>query len=1577
MSSRKTFAAYFGQLKALLGVAGQPRRLPGDDAPLRAELYSADQMAQHGRALAATHRLASGSVADHLLDRLAANEDTLVGVCKRLTSVSTEKRRITPAGEWLLDNFYLIEEQIRTAKRHLPKGYSRELPRLANGPSAGHPRVYDIALETVAHGDGRVDPETLNRFVAAYQTVTDLRLGELWAIPIMLRLAVIENLRRVGARIAAGWDERNLAGYWADRMTAAAENDPKNLILVIADMARSQPPMASAFVAELVRRLQGRGPALALPLTWVEQHLAESGLTIAQLVQAENQLQAADQVSISNSIGSLRILGAMDWQTFVETQSVVEQTLLEDPGGIYGGMDFATRDRYRHATEKMAKGSPLAEGALARKAVELARAGAAAGDADHAGHVGFYLIGKGRPELERAAEVAHSAGDSLRRAANRFPLLIYLGGITLITAALAGILAQRALAPGLPLWAAIPVGLVALLATSQLAVTLVNWLASLLVAPHPLPKMDFSTGIPATSRTLVVVPTMLTSAAGIESLAEALEVRFLANRDSSLHFGLLSDFLDAAQESLPEDAALMRLAGERIAELNAKYAPETGSTAAGIFFLFHRPRRWNPQERVWMGQERKRGKLAELNALLRTGAREGFALVVGDTAALAGVRYVITLDTDTQLPRDAARQFVGAMAHPLNRPRYDEAQQRVVSGYGILQPRVAVSLPGTNRSRLARLYGGEPGIDPYTRAVSDVYQDVFGEGSFIGKGIYDVDAFERALGDCFPENRILSHDLLEGCYARAGLLSDVQLYEDCPASYRADVLRRHRWMRGDWQLAGWLWRRVPGEDGCQRRNPLTALSQWKLIDNLRRSLVPAALTLLLVLGWTVLAPVGWWTLSVLGILVVPPIFSALFAVCRKPDEVLARQHLAAVATSFSRHLKQVVLEFSCLPYETFFSLDAIARTTWRVLVSRRHLLEWSPSSEVERQLAGRGRSELAGCLRAMWIGPVIAVAMALHLLLANPALLAVAGPFLLLWLLSPLIAWWVSRPLAAHRAVLRAGQRLFLRRIARRTWGFFERFVGPEDHWLAPDNYQEYRIAAVAHRTSPTNMGLALLANLAAHDFGYIPTGRLVERTANTLHTMSGLERYRGHFYNWYDTQTLQPLPVLYVSTVDSGNLAGHLLTLRSGLLGLADEPILTSRLFAGLGDTLGLLAECVDGADAGSAAAFRKNLEAAAAAPPATIAAMRLVLLRLLAGSGELLAGTAARLKSRDEMLPENEANEWALALARQLDDALAELEQLTPWLTLPPAPDGLEGFARMAAEVDMPTLRGVARLEAELCPAIDLQLAAEMTPVQYEWLAELRRLIVVGSSEGYRRIGRLDALAGVCGEMAEMDYEFLFDKERHLLTIGYNVTERRVDTSYYDLLASEARLCNFVAIAQGQLPQDSWFSLGRLLTGTGGEPALLSWSGSMFEYLMPLLVMPNYANTLLDQTCKAAVARQIEYGKQRGVPWGVSESGYNTVDVHLNYQYRAFGVPGLGLKRGLADDLVIAPYASALALMVAPEAACLNMQRMADEGFVGKYGFFEAIDYTPARQRRGQSHVVVRSFMAHHQGMSLLALA
>ncbi|QKE39681.2 MAG: cyclic beta 1-2 glucan synthetase [Ferrovum myxofaciens] len=1547
-----------------------------EELPLRSELFSAEQMAQHGKTCAASHRLASGYGSDQLLARLTENESALVGVCNLLTGAVTSKRRITPAGEWLLDNFHLIEEQIRTAKRHLPKGYSQELPCLASGPSAGYPRVYAIALELIGHGDGRVDTESLCNFVTSYQTVTDLKLGELWAIPIMLRLAVIENLRRVSIRIAARWHERDRADSWADKMTETAEKDPKSLILVISDMARSNPPMVSPFVSELARRLRGRGPALALPLTWIDQSLSESGQTIDQLVQSENQQQAGDQVSISNCIGSLRVLVAMDWQEFVENMSVVEQILREDPDGVYSRMDFSTRDRYRHATERIAKKGRRTEREVASIAIDLARTSSVSTLVERARHVGFYLIDKGVPKLERAAEVRFSRFETFTRAVRRHPLCLYLGGIALIAMTLTGILSFQAVANGMPAWMLAPLCILLLLVSSQLSVALMNWLATLRVKPEGLPKMDFSKGIPPGCRTLVVVPSLLTSVQDIEKLVEALEVRFLANRDDHLHFGLLTDYCDAPQEFLPEDSSLVQRVHTRIIELNEKYSSVGDGTKSNIFFLFHRPRRWNPQERIWMGYERKRGKLADLNVLLRSSesgvSGDTFSLVVGDVSILSGVKFVITLDADTQLPRDAACQFVATMAHPLNHAHYDEKKQRVTEGYGILQPRVAISIPGVNRSHYARLYGGEPGIDPYTRVVSDVYQDLFGEGSFIGKGIYEVDVFERTLSGRFPENRILSHDLLEGCYARAGLLSDVQLYESYPLRYSADVSRRHRWIRGDWQIAGWLLRYVPknraGDTRCNRKNRLSRLSQWKLFDNLRRSLVPPALVLLLLLGWMLL-PWAWlWTLSVLGSLLIPIFFSSVFDLFRKPEEVLLRQHLRAVTRSVTRRFMQAGFELTCLPYEAFFSLDAIGRTTWRILVTHRRLLEWNPSFEVDQKLDKQEHSDLISCFREMWISPVVAVSAAITLIASTPAVLVPAGPILFLWSISPVIAWWISLPLARRKAALTNEQMLFLRMLARKTWAFFDHFVGEEDHWLPPDNFQEYRPVSVAHRTSPTNIGLALLANLSAYDFGYISAGKLIERTNDTLRTMEGLQRYRGHFYNWYDTLTLQPLLPLYVSTVDSGNLAGHLLTLRAGLRVLADDRVFGMKLLDGLQDTLMIFLDTMNGNSADLMAELRNELETLAAAPPNTTGELRAYLLRLEVGVFMLVKGAEVDTEG------ESESSWWGQALTRQIRAILDELNHLIPWVLLPEVPGGLEAFANLDR---IPTLHELARLDEDLRPVIEFWLNEGLTPSQYDWLTDLQRQIGKGSLRARNRMATIESLIFQSEDLARMEYEFLFDRRRHLLTIGYNVSERRVDPGHYDLLASEVRLCCFVAIAQGQLPQEVWFSLGRLLTAAGGEPVLLSWSGSMFEYLMPLLVMPTYDNTLLDQTCKAAVSSQIEYGRQLGVPWGMSESCYNTVDVHLNYQYRAFGIPGLGLKRGLAEDTVIAPYASMLALMVAPEEACVNLQLLSTERLIGRFGFFEAIDYTPARQLRGQVGTVVRSFMAHHQGMSLLSLA
>ncbi|MEP7170329.1 MAG: cyclic beta 1-2 glucan synthetase, partial [Bacteroidota bacterium] len=836
---------------------GITKRAYVNEEPLRAELYSSEQMERFGKSLAATHKLSTKPAQDHLLRRLADNEIILQEVRKLLADSVKKKYQLTPAAEWLIDNFYLIEDHIRNAKKHFPKGYSENLPQLLNGASTGLTRIYDIGLQIISHSDGRIDMESLGSFVTAYQTVTNLQLGELWAIPIMLRLALIENLRRVSARIAIDRVDRNLADYWAGKMIETAEKDHKNLILEIADMARSNPPMSSAFVSELTRQLRGKGPDLAMALNWIEQQLSESGLTSAELVNAEIQRQAADQVSISNSIGSLRLLGAMDWRDFVEEHSIVEQTLREDNGGIYGLMDFSTRDVYRHVVERIAKKSKISEHEVARIAIELMRENTLENEKDpRTSHVGYYLIGHGVNETKKRAKMPVSGIESFKQWIKRHAFPVYLFFILLITAAITAVVLFRSYSDMQHTWLLLTIGLLSVLCTSQLAISVVNFFSTLLVEPHLLPRMNFSRKIPSDFSTLVVVPMMLASIDETENLIEALEVRFLANRNDNLHFGLLTDFMDAPQETLPGDQALIDLAQHKIEELNKKYGREKND----LFFLFHRPRKWNPKENSWMGYERKRGKISELNSLLRGGSKERFSVIIGDQSVFPKIKYVITLDADTQLPLGSAWKLIGTMAHPLNHAWYNEKKKRVTKGYGILQPRVTVSLPDITASLYARMHGNEPGIDPYTRASSDVYQDLFAQGSFIGKGIYDVDIFKKVLEGKFADNSILSHDLLEGCYVRSGLLSDVQLFEKYPTTYRADMKRNARWIRGDWQILSWFLPFVPGPGKRWFKNPLSGLSKWKIFDNIRRSLVPVALTTLLLLGWMILPSSLFWTI---------------------------------------------------------------------------------------------------------------------------------------------------------------------------------------------------------------------------------------------------------------------------------------------------------------------------------------------------------------------------------------------------------------------------------------------------------------------------------------------------------------------------------------------------------------------------------------------------------------------------------------------------------------------------------------------------------------------------------------------
>ena len=1525
-------------------------------------MFTIEQLEIHARALAGDHALDHRLGKDRLLRRLADSEQVIAECHDIVSSAQAAGRRLAPAAEWLLDNFYLIQEQIDLARRHFPSGYSRQLPRLKGGALAGFPRIYDLILQLISHVDGRVDLEALSRYIAGYQSVTNLTLGELWAVPIMLRLALIENLRRVSAGVSWRRIHWDLALAWATRINEAGQQNDDASILALADMVRENPPLSTAFVAQFTQTLQGRGPAGAFALKWLEQHLIEKGQTIEDAVRAEGQSQAADQVSMSNSISSLRLVSATDWHAFVEEHSATEKVLRGDPADVYMGMDFATRDMYRHAVEDLSRRIGIPEEEVARKAITLAADSLAAPPSGVAGHVGYVLIDEGRQRLEKVLRNRRAA-PVRQRLLPRLVLFGYVGAIALLTAVIAASLAVQSLRATAV--ARVLLAACAVVAASQCAIPIANWLISVMRKPRALPRMDFEHGIPDEHRTMVVVPTLLTSRQRVAQIIDGLELRYLANRDPNLWFTLLTDFADADREHLEEDEHLLELAVEGIEALNREY----GNGQAGRFLLLHRPRLYNPQEGCWMGRERKRGKLEDLNALLRGQGRDRFSWIAGDDRELASIRYVITLDTDTELPWGAGWRLVGTAAHPLNRPVLDAARRRAIRGYAIFQPRIGISLGSALQSRFSRLLSGDVGVDPYTNVVSDLYQDLFTEASYIGKGIYDVDAFRLLLDGRFPDNTVLSHDLLESCYARAGQVSDVELLEDHPARYLADVNRRHRWMRGDWQIAPWLGLRARDATGRQVRPCITALGWWKIFDNLRRTLVAPAYTALLVLGWFALPDPVVWSLWILGLLFVPELLPGLAEAWHRPRDLPWRIHLAAVGWSMGRRLGRTALWLTFLPFEALVAADAMVRSLWRMLYTRQRLLEWQTAAASER----RSAADVAGIVRRMWVAPTLAAVVVMLLAITGGSLAATGAiPILFLWFFSPFVAWWFSQPLKPSAEDLPAADIRFLRMTARRTWRYFENFVGPRDNWLPPDNFQEQPHHRVTHRTSPTNIGLALLSNLTAHDLGYLTTQQLLDRTANAIGTMEQLERYRGHFYNWYDTRACKPVRPLYISTVDSGNLAGHLRVLRQGLLELPSWPLLSTATLEGLRDTFQSLVEQVHPT---FPAAGRTNGGAAAAHDEGQMElASRLLGTRTEGLSARVawlrdLAAVAKRSAGSFDPEKDAEAAWWAHAFDRQVRSALDDLTDIAPWLETE-AKQTNPDVCRLLAEMD-------AAQSLEHLGCLVEQASATMNDAAMgDRSGQVAEMLRSGAQRISSRLKQIHELADRCLPLAAAEFSFLYDPSRKLLSIGYSVTDRRLDKSFYDLLASEARLASYVAIASAELPVEHWFALGRRLTAARGRQVLLSWSGSMFEYLMPLLVMPTFPGTLLDQTSRAAVARQIEYGRQRAIPWGVSESCYHLTDADGNYQYRAFGVPGLGLQRGLSDDMVVAPYASALSLLVEPASACANLRRMTDEAWLGPYGFYEAVDFTPARLPDGQKAAIVRAFMAHHQGMSLLAM-
>lgn len=1514
--------SWIAESKKALKIKSEPALENLSVATPVSELFTMDQMARHGIHLAMSHELSKKNGHEILLRRLAESEKQLLTAHKILTENTPEHDSFAPAREWLLDNFYLIQEQINLIRRDLPKNYGRSLPKLVSGC----PRIYDIAFQFIEHSDSRWDLENLHRYINAYQEIKPLNLGELWALPITLGIALIENLSNASKRIIGNRMDYDRANQLADKMIEVASIEPKKLVFILAEMSKTNKDLSSSFFAELARRLQAA--ALILPLTWIEQNLAEEGLTLELLFQEENKYLAATQVTIGNSIAGLRHITEVNWRNFVEDVSIVNKILKNDPSNTYSNMDFATRDLYRHAVESFSRKSFLLEKEVAEKTIELCNT---VGAAEIEQHVGYYLIGSGVPFLEKKLNIQFSIKQSIQNYCKKHARFLYFGFFFVFTFVVTAALVLELARSGEPVpWLCL-YAILLLIFLSQLALALVNLLSTLLVKPKALPRMNYSKGIPENDRTLVVVPAMLSSEAGIESLIDALEIRYLGNRDIHLQFVLLTDFNDAKTEHCPLDQKLLKKAEHKIKGLNEKY--KLKDYDQDTFFLFHRPRQWNAREKVWMGKERKRGKIADLNNYLRGKNKDAFSLIVGRTELLNQVKYVICLDSDTQLPRESARIYVATMSHPLNRPRINQQKNMVVSGHGILQPRVAEILPTHGTTPYIWIYGNDFGIDPYTRTVSDVYQDIFDEGSFIGKGIFDVDVFQTVLQDRLPENTVLSHDLLEGCYLRSGFLSDTPLYERSPSNYFADVKRRIRWIRGDWQIAGWLGFKVRTANNQKVKNPLSFLSKFKIFDNLRRSLVAPALLLLFILDWTFISETCFWFGLILVIVLIPLFLNFLLEVLLVPTITKAKQHLYNIAKGLQRPIAHFIVYLSFLPFEAWYSVIAISRTLFRMFFTKRHLLEWVPSDQANQKLP----VTLKDWILSMWVGPFTAlISIGLLFIHQRPECLFFASPLIALWIISPLIAKQLSTPIKDKIPSLDKDKVLFLRKMSRKTWDYFDKFMTAEDHWLPPDNFQEIPVAKLARRTSPTNIALALLANLTAYDFGYITLQEFLERTGNTLNTLTKLERYRGHLLNWYNTETLAPLLPRYVSMVDSGNFAGHLITLLQGLYELMHVPLLNAKYLEGLQDTLDILEqECPKNNEVSNYLnQFRTTLDQA---------------------KTDFAHWDTAK-KACDTLCQDAEKI-YAL-----FNDAKISVnpDQSAILST------GTTTYAAWSAKllVQCRTLKSEIQLFDDfpnLDPKVSLKDLPEFeSPVVSKFLTQI-----------YTQASQIIALC-------DMDVSFLVDEANHLMTIGFNVDEQRIDPSRYDLLASEARLGNFVAIAQGQVVQECWFALGRLFASTGGDPILMSWSGSMFEYLMPLLVMPNYPGTLLNETYRLAVQRQIEYGKKHGVPWGLSESGFNAFDTDFNYMYRAFGVPALGLKRGLEEDLVITPYASALALMVDPINSCSNLQMINEQYKTGKYGFYEAIDFTPSRlPKDGSKYGLVQSYMTHHQGMIFLAFS
>jgi cellobiose phosphorylase len=1561
-------------LWAVLARSRKYRILSVRDASL-----SSEELEDHARKTAIRHTISNRrSILNWPLPRMNDNYACILSVYRKLNEEIQKKSIVPSTAEWLLDNFYIIEEQVKLVRRDLSRKSYLRLPVLRSGPMKEYARIFAVATDFASHTDGQINDVLLANYLNAYQSHSILFEREIRAIPMVMTLVLLESIRHLCDHIKETLLQWNKADEMVDRWLEAQGDDVDGAMKLFKSGFLAKEEIDPSYIEHLFYRLRRSGRSYVGVLRAVDEHLAKFDTDTAHIAQQEHNVQSADKISIGNCVTSLRFLSTLDWTDLFEATSFVERILKRDPDGTYPLMDIATRGDYRSKVEEFASAYGVSELHIAKESIALAQNAYEPHKAEAGGnpamertyHVGYYLIGKGNRQLADRQDGDRKVTPRAVGLVKNHPGRVYLGSVGLVTMLLVAVAVLYTYlgAPSHALLLSILAAVFILLPASDIAVSAVNWVVCKTIRPVIFPRMSLLNGIPESMGTIVAVPTLLPDAKRVVEILKNLEEHYLRNREENLYFALIGAFKDSDSSVSRSDDEIVRTGMGIVAELNRKYA----GNGKDIFYFFQRKSQYNKQSKKWFGWERKRGALMEFNDLVLGSTKTSFAYSSCSAPPFSNIRYIITLDSDTILPMGMAKKMIGTMAHPLNRPVVDKKRGIVIEGYGLMQPRIDIDSESSGKTLFARIFAGHEGLDPYANAISDVYQDLFGEGIFTGKGIYDLHVFQSVLSNAIPDNTVLSHDLLEGSYVRTGLLTDLRLVDSFPAQYNSFAARLRRWVRGDWQLFPLLFRRIKSRSSMKIRNPLTSLTKWKIFDNMRRSLISPALMVLAALGFCLLPGnvffwLGYFFAALMlpfGIAVIEYVLAQHFA----SDRI--KRHIPVI-TGLRAALLQGLLTLTFLPYQALMMAGAILVTLGRVFITKKNMLEWITSADVEKNQ----KNTLSSYWHMMRSSVCTVIFIPVFALVFKPAAFLISLPLLLLWASSPLVGYFTSKERSKAHVKASPEEVQDLRRIARKTWRYFEEFSNSRSHYLPPDNYQVDPPRGIAHRTSPTNIGMGLLAILSARDFGYIHTGRMVELLDHSVSTIETLEKWNGHLYNWYDTYTLQPMRPCYISTVDSGNYVGNLIALGQGLKEYLIRPLVDSSLADGIIDTL----RCA-GKDGVRVYESSTSLHSLPAGKPVSLILWSQALYELLQGDG---------LDSMKESVWKDKAKSMVIFFQKELADFLPHIGLLK---SIPPKWDQSEAYKEIAAGraaligklqsnvglTDLPFL--YTEIIASINGLIKTIFKSAADPFQEEltWLGKLKEAIIKANGAAGQFIHKITGLIGRIDVLAAATkFLPLYVKERRLFSIGYNMEESKLTNSYYDLLASEARLASYISIARGEISYEHWFRMSRALTVVDGYKGLVSWSGTMFEYLMPLLTMKSYRNSLLDETYSFVIKSQIKYGRQKGMPWGVSESQFNSLDKNHDYQYKAIGVPWLGLKRGLIEDAVVAPYASFLALLVQPQEAIRNIGRLKQEGMDGSHGFYEAADYTPERLPFETKRAIVKSFMAHHQGMSLLALS